>query len=395
VGSPIGRGLPSAFSARRRACRAAHRTARGAAARARRPGAPQGRRRPPPLGPRPPPARRPGASGARPPAAGPRRAGAPASCTASPEVDGPAPHAGDVALRQVVRARSLLPFPPTDVLPGVACPPVGPVGRGSPPARSALGVQTRGTMPHDDCQPPRSPRVPRRWRRDPWPAAARCVPSPARGRPDAARPRQGSWSPATPPLPGTRVQEPTGSPQFPSAPLDDRPRAQPPVVSRGLRRGASRTMAFRRRETVGVPRPSAEGSPCGPPLDHVRGSIPRPVTWLPLAPRRHDWWRPSGALRTGGLGVRPVGRAPAVRTHWVTIPRFMKAHPLPRLRASLARPGPGSAKYTAAQPHNCKALQKITAFHIPSLWCSFLGGPTPVGLPKVRRTRRSACARPP
>jgi hypothetical protein len=202
----------------------------------------------------------------------------------------PALPAVEVALRQLVSSRSLLSFPPTAVLPGVACPAVGPVGLSSPPARSAFGLQTLGTMLHYDCLPPLSPRFTGRWRCDTWPASALCVPLPARGRPEAARPRQGSWSPGTPPLPGNRVQETTGSPKFPSDPLDDMPRSQPPVVSCLLRRCASRTAAFRRMESVGFPLHPAEGYPYGPRLYQVRGSITRPVTSLPLAPRLHYWW---------------------------------------------------------------------------------------------------------
>jgi hypothetical protein len=40
-------------------------------------------------------------------------------------------------LRPLVRSPSLLSCPPTAVLPGVAFPPVGPLGRGSPPSRPA------------------------------------------------------------------------------------------------------------------------------------------------------------------------------------------------------------------------------------------------------------------
>jgi hypothetical protein len=234
-----------------------------------------------------------------------------------------------------VSSRSLLSFPPTDVLPGVAFPPVGPVGLGSPPSRSAFGLQTLGPMLHDDCQPPLSPRFTWRWRCDTWPAAALCVPFPARGQLAAARPRQGSWAPGTPPLPGHRVQETTGSPQFPSAPLDDMPRSQTPVVSWLLRRCASRTAAFRPLQTVGFPLHPAQGYPHGPQLYQFRGSITRPVTLLPLAPRLHCWLSPEGSLLTGWLGVRQVGLAPAVLTHWVTITRVMTVHPLPRFRAYL------------------------------------------------------------
>jgi hypothetical protein len=201
----------------------------------------------------------------------------------------PALPAVEVALRPLVSSRSLLSCPPTDVLPGVAFPPVGPMGLGSPLSRPAFGLQTRGTMLHYDCPPSLSPRFTGRWRCDTWPASAICVPYPARGRPEAARPRQGSWSPGTPPLPGNSLQETAGSPKFPSDPLDDMPRSQTPVVSCVLRRCASRTTAFRPLETVGFPLHPAEGYPLGPQRYQFRGSITRPVTLLPLAPRRHYW----------------------------------------------------------------------------------------------------------
>ena len=238
-------------------------------------------------------------------------------------------------------SRSLLSFPPTDVPLGVAFPPVGPVGPGSTPSRSAFGLQTLGPMLHYDCPSPLSHRFTWRGWCDTWPASAICVPSPARGRPEATRPRQGSWSPGTPPLPGNSVQETTGSPKFPSDPLEDMPRSQTPVVSCVPRPCASRTTAFRPLETVGFPLHPAEGYPLGPPRYQVRGSITRPVTLLPLAPRRPYWLSPEGSLLTGWRGVRPVGLAPAVRPHWVTITGFMDIHPIPRFRAFLARPVPG------------------------------------------------------
>jgi hypothetical protein len=58
---------------------------------------------------------------------------------------------------------------------------------------------------------------------------------------------------------GNRDQETTGSPKFPSDPLDDMPRSQTPVVSWILAAHASRTTAFRRMQAVGFPRAAAAG----------------------------------------------------------------------------------------------------------------------------------------
>jgi hypothetical protein len=189
-------------------------------------------------------------------------------------------------------------------------------------------------MLHDDCQSPHSHRFTWRWRCDTWPASALCVPSPPRGRPEAARPCQGSWLPGTPHLPGNRVQETTGSPKFPSAPRDDMPRSQTPVVSCLLRRCASRTAAFRRMETVGFPLHPAEGYPDGPQLYQFWGSITRPATLLPLAPRLHDWLSPSGSLLPGWLGVHQVGLEPSLSPTG-SQQRVSCDAPIPSLRAFL------------------------------------------------------------
>jgi hypothetical protein len=156
------------------------------------------------------------------------------------------------------------------------------------PHLPGLGLcpHTRGTMLHDDCQSPLSPRFTWRWRCHTWLASPLCVPSPARGRLEALRPRQGCCAPGTPPLPGKSVQETTGSPTCPSAPLDDMPRAQTPVVSWARAAVAPRIAAFRRMHTVGFPPPYREGYPCGPrlyvPRGSSRGPSPAPSPAPPL-----------------------------------------------------------------------------------------------------------------
>src|SRR4029450_7358740 len=44
---------------------------------------------------------------------------------------------------------------------------------------------------------------------------------------------------------------------------------------------------------------------------NFRGSITRPVTSLPLAPRLHCWLSTEGSLLTGWLGVNQVGLEPS------------------------------------------------------------------------------------
>jgi hypothetical protein len=199
-----------------------------------------------------------------------------------------------------VRSRSLLSFPPTRALPGVACPAVGPVGLGFPPCRSTFSLQTLGPAGLGGFLP---------------------------RRPDPALP-----------------QERRGSPTFPSDSSDGMPRSQTPVVSCVLRPCASRTTAFRRMETVGFRLHRAKGYPCGPRLYLFRGSITRPVPWLPLAPHLHDWLSTLGSLLAGWLDVSHVGLEPYCSHPLGHNSKFPRISPIPSLRVLLARPGLGSAR---------------------------------------------------
>jgi hypothetical protein len=83
-------------------------------------------------------------------------------------------------------------------------------------------------------------------------------------------------------------KERRGSPKFPSDPSDDMPRSQTPVVSWAL------ALAHPGLLPSGAWKPSAfpslrGGISCGPQLYQFRGSITRPATSLPLAPRLHYW----------------------------------------------------------------------------------------------------------
>ena len=147
----------------------------------------------------------------------------------------PAPQPVEVLLRQLTISTSLLSFPPTVVLPGVAFPAVGPVDLGSPPFQlvgcahqpSARCCTTTASRPSHttslvagDVIPGLLPvfvfrlRLANGWK--PHVNARALV------------------HPVPPRLPGNSGQENAGSPTFPSDRLDDMPRSQTPVVSWAL-----------------------------------------------------------------------------------------------------------------------------------------------------------------
>ena len=185
-------------------------------------------------------------------------------------------------------------------MPGVACPPVGPVGGGSPPSPGLCAAQT-ATLPL-------SGRFAWRSRPDPLPASV-CSWGPVRvrARVEAPQARQGFWSPGPPCRDGG--QETGGSPTFPRYPWGDLPRSQPPVVSWAL------AMVPPGLLPSGACTPSAVTAiplrlSCGPPRYRCRGSMTRPASSLPPASYAHCWagtWR---VLLPGWLGVRQVGLEP-------------------------------------------------------------------------------------
>ena len=110
-------------------------------------------------------------------------------------------------------------------MPGVAFPPVGPLGLGSPPSSVLCSAKT-ATLPV-------SGRFACRSLPDTLPASVRSwCPLRARGLVEAPRPRQGLWSPG-PPI-RECGKETDGSPTFPSYPSGGMPRSQTPVVSCAL-----------------------------------------------------------------------------------------------------------------------------------------------------------------
>jgi hypothetical protein len=135
-------------------------------------------------------------------------------------------------------------------MPGVAFPPVGSVGDGSPPASVLCSAKT--------AIRPVSGRFARRSLPDTLRASARsCCPCWARGRVEALRPRQGLGSPGPPGRvcrPGDRWLSPVPElPLWRYAPLSD-----PGGVLRTCH-SAPRTAAFRCVQTVGVPLDTPEG----------------------------------------------------------------------------------------------------------------------------------------
>jgi len=129
-------------------------------------------------------------------------------------------------------------------MPGVAFPPVGPVGLGSPPS-SVLCVAKTAILPV-------SGRFARRALPDTWPASARSW-SPLRAHARVEAPDHARAFGRPVPQSGHMVKEIGGSPTFPSSPSVCMPRSQTPVVSCPTRPIARRTAAFRRLHTVGFP----------------------------------------------------------------------------------------------------------------------------------------------
>ena len=185
-------------------------------------------------------------------------------------------------------------------MPGVACPPVGPVGLGSPPAAVRCAAQT-ATLPISGrfarrARPDTSPASVRAW--CPWwahdPVEAPTTPGPLVAR----SPHPGVWSRREMALPRSRVTPLKTCPAL-------RPRwcpAHSPVSHTGL-----------------LPSGACTPSACAalplrlsfcPRLDTFRGSITRPASSLTPASYSHGWagtWR---SLLTCWRGVRQVGLEP-------------------------------------------------------------------------------------
>ena len=181
-------------------------------------------------------------------------------------------------------------------MPGVAFPPVGPVGLSSPPSRveAALHPAVLCSAPTAPCPSrvaPLSRLAPRYLVR----ALTLC--------PVVGSRAAGSYLPAPglllsryPSSSGSANKEADGSPKFPSSPCDSMPRSQTPVESGTHRPLPSRTAAFRsaprRRLSLWLPQ---RLSSC-PRLYPFRGSITRPGFSLPPAP-----YSPRGACTRSSL----------------------------------------------------------------------------------------------
>jgi hypothetical protein len=129
-------------------------------------------------------------------------------------------------------------------MPGVAFPPVGPVGLGSPPSSVLCSAKT-ATMPVSGrfaCRslPSTLPASVRSW-----------CPFRARGLVEAPNPRQGFWSPGSP-IPGI-LQGDRWLSQVPELPLCMHAPLLDPGGLLDTCHSAPRTAAFRPLETVGFP----------------------------------------------------------------------------------------------------------------------------------------------
>ena len=185
-------------------------------------------------------------------------------------------------------------------MPGVAFPPVGPVGLSSPPSQVLCSAQTASL--------PLSGHFAWRSRPDTLPVSVRSWgPSRARDLVETPTPRQGLWSPG-PPFRACD-QETDGSPTFPSSPCAYLPRSETP--------GGSCVLALPHpgRLPSGHWKPSAFLSvlpgafSCCPRLYPFRGSITRPASSFHPAPYVHCWVCTWMALLTCWLGFGQVGLA--------------------------------------------------------------------------------------
>ena len=186
------------------------------------------------------------------------------------------------------------------VMPGVAFPPVGPVGRGSPPSPVLCAAMTTPCPARGASRvaplPDTAPASRRSW-----------CPHRARGRGEAPRSRPGLWSPG-PPL-REWCTATGGAPKFPSYPCEDMPRSQTPVVSCALAIPPPGLLP------AGACQPSALTAiplrlSCWPRLYLLRGAITRPASSLTPASSAHCWAGTWSSLLTCWLGVRQGGLEP-------------------------------------------------------------------------------------
>jgi hypothetical protein len=194
--------------------------------------------------------------------------------------------------------------PPT-VLPGVACPPGGPVGLRAPPAL-VLGSAQPAPLPL-------AGRLACRALPDPLGTSLRaCCPVRAAALGAAPRPPQGLWSPG-PPVRAC-AKETEGAPTVPRSPSGGLPRSQPPGVS------CARALAPPGRWPAGHGQPSAFPAVLLKALlvstrSAGRGSLTRPAASFHRAPYAHAWvgtWRSLPSCWHGfhRMGLEPSRLAP-------------------------------------------------------------------------------------
>jgi hypothetical protein len=187
-------------------------------------------------------------------------------------------------------------------MPGVAFPPVGPLGLSSPPSSVRCAAKT-ATLPLSE-------RFACRSRPDTLPAPVvrglrfRLV---ARWKPPGATP---GWLSQPAPHTGNCCKETGGSPKFLSYPSGDMPRSQTPVVSWALAMSRPGLLPSGHWKPSAFPSLPPGGISYCPRLYTFRGSITRPVSSLPPAPYSHCWVCTWSSLPTCWLGVGRVGLEP-------------------------------------------------------------------------------------
>jgi hypothetical protein len=188
-------------------------------------------------------------------------------------------------------------------MPGVPCPPVGRLGRASPPAPGRCSAQTASLplLGHCACRSPPttlSASV-RSW-----------CPLQARDRGEAP-----------PTTPGPLVvrspirkcdKETSGAPKCPSSPSADMPRSQTPGVSSILALAYSGLLPAGHWKPSAFPSVPPGGLSCGPRRDALRGAITRPAASFHPAPYAPCWGCTWMSLLTCWLGFDQVGLALAL-----------------------------------------------------------------------------------
>ena len=237
-------------------------------------------------------------------------------------------------------------------MPGVAFPPVGPVGLGSPPSQ-VLGSATTPSRPVSGCFARRS--LPDTLRAAVAFVVSRLGSRPG-GSPQATPGPLVARSPFPGMLPGAR-----GCSHVPTSPLCMPALLSDPGGVLGTRHVAPSTAAFRPLETVGFLLDTTLRSLLLSTtlllsgLHHTACILATPGSVHPIAGIAHGCAPDLLArLSSGGMG------AILARTHWVTTTSFLGSLPIPRFWASLGTTRAGLGPYAAVQSDHEEALSCVS-----------------------------------